>query len=197
MSRVLVLDAAGQPDRFVPARDAILAHAKNQVVWQLGEGSHDVMFRGGQNRMTGAESRIVTAPIIAIKNESGKFKRAATKPPALTNSALFARDRHLCAYCGRLFGDKSLSRDHILPTSRGGLDVWTNVVTACSNCNHRKDDQLLSECGMELLYVPYAPNWAEHLILEERNVLACQMDYLLSFIPDHSRIWDIVKERAN
>jgi 5-methylcytosine-specific restriction endonuclease McrA len=87
-----------------------------------------------------------------------------------------------------------LTRDHIVPTSRGGADSWLNVVAACEACNHKKDDRMLEECGMELLYVPYAPNRAEALILENRNVLACQMSYLKSFLPKHSRVWARLNE---
>jgi hypothetical protein len=48
---------------------------------------------------------------------------------------------------------------------------------------------------MELAYVPYAPNHAEALILEGRNILACQMSYLKAFLPKHSRVWDTIAER--
>ena len=58
--------------------------------------------------------------------------------PSLTNSMLFARDRQLCAYCGKRFLVRDLSRDHVVPVSRGGRDSWTNTVTACRSCNTRK-----------------------------------------------------------
>jgi hypothetical protein len=197
MSRILTLDASGQPKEWCSHQDAIVYHAKNLVAWQLGEGEGDILFRGGDNRLTGTQSRITTAPIIAIKGKSPGAAKRMNKTPTLTNPELFRRDRMLCAYCGRLFRDSHLSRDHVIPTSRGGKDVWTNVVTACLDCNHDKDDQLLEECGMKLLYVPYAPNWAEALILENRNVLACQMEYLCGFIPTHSRVWDDIRARGH
>lgn len=192
MSRVLALDSQGQPHRWVSHEEAIVYHAKQLVAWQLGQGEGDVLFRGGENRITGLQSQIVTAPIIAVKGEAASAKRA-NRVPTLTNTGLFRRDGHICAYCGKLFSDLHLTRDHIVPRSRGGEDRWTNVVTACESCNHRKDDRLLSECGMELLYVPYAPNRAEALILENRVILACQMDYLKSFLPEHSRVWERIR----
>jgi len=192
MSRILTLDAQGQPHRWVSYEDAIVYHAKNLVAWQLGEGEGDVMYRGGENRITGLTSTITTAPIIAVKGETGK---RAYKVPSLTNRELFRRDRHLCAYCGKVFSDLRLTRDHIIPQSKGGKDTWMNVVTACESCNHRKDDHMLEEIGMKLLYVPYTPNRAEALILENRNVLACQMEYLKSFLPDHSRVWDDMRDK--
>lgn len=188
MSRILTLDAQGTPHRWVSYEDAIVYHAKNLVAWQMGEGEGDVLYRGGISRMTGKQSRITTAPIIAVKGESAAAKRM-NKPPALTNRELFRRDHFMCAYCGKIFKDLNLTRDHIVPRSKGGEDKWTNVVTACETCNHRKDDRLLHECGMQLLYVPYAPNRAEALILENRVILGCQMEYLKSFLPQHSRVW--------
>lgn len=196
MSRILTLDSQGQPNEWVSHQDAIVYHAKGLVAWQLGEGEGNVRFRGGENRVTGQMSQITTAPIIAVKGQAAASKRA-NKPPALSNTALFRRDGHLCAYCGKLFSDLRLTRDHVVPTSRGGADRWTNVVSACERCNHVKDDMLLEECGMELLYVPYAPNRAEALLLENRNVLACQMSYLKSFLPEHSRIWERIRAQAH
>jgi len=192
MAKILALDSAGQPDRWLSKNDAIVYHAKNLVAWQLGEGAGDVLYRGGINKISGNQSQIITAPIISVKNENGKYKRV-NKAPTLTNRELFRRDRFMCAYCGKLFSEDRLTRDHIIPRSRKGLDVWTNVVTACEGCNHKKDDSLLEECGMELLYVPYTPTRAEYLILDNRNILQCQMDYLLGFVPDHSRVWKEVR----
>jgi len=195
MSRILTLDSQGQPHRWVSHESAIVYHAKGLVAWQQGEGEGDILFRGGDNRVTGKQSQIITAPIIAVKGESGTHKRAH-KAPSLTNKELFRRDRHLCAYCGKIFKDLDLTRDHIVPTSRGGKDIWMNVVTACERCNHRKDDRTLEECNMQLLYVPYTPNRAEALILENRNILGCQMEYLKAFLPEHSRVWDTIKAQA-
>lgn len=188
MSRILTLDAHGTPHRWVSHESAIVYHAKGLVAWQLGEGEGDVTFRGGENRITGQQSRIITAPIIAVKGESAAARRM-NKPPALTNRELFRRDHYMCAYCGGIFKELHLTRDHIIPRSKGGPDKWTNVVSSCEKCNHKKDDQLLQDCGMELLYVPYAPNRAEALILENRVILGCQIDYLKSFLPEHSRVW--------
>jgi hypothetical protein len=78
--------------------------------------------------------------------------------------------------------------------SRGGEDVWMNVVTACEHDNHKKDDKMLHEAGMELLYAPYTPNRAEHLILKGRRILPCQAEYLAAFIPEKSRVHEILKE---
>jgi 5-methylcytosine-specific restriction endonuclease McrA len=42
---------------------------------------------------------------------------------------------HQCAYCG---SEENLTIDHIVPQSKGGLDVTKNVVCCCHDCNQAK-----------------------------------------------------------
>ena len=67
----------------------------------------------------------------------------------LTRREVFRRDNYTCQYCGRHTMD--LTIDHIVPRHMGGTQSWTNVVAACSTCNHRKGGRTLSESGMSLL----------------------------------------------
>lgn len=41
---------------------------------------------------------------------------------------------------------------------------------------------------MPLLFVPYVPNRFEQLIIENRNCLADQMEFLIQRVPKHSRL---------
>lgn len=67
----------------------------------------------------------------------------------LNQRNLFVRDQYTCGYCQRHDADLSrgeyLTRDHVFPQTLGGKDEWTNVVTSCSTCNHRKDDHEVIE----------------------------------------------------
>jgi hypothetical protein len=142
------------------------------------------VYRGGLSRMTGIQSSIDVAPIVFLK-EVLKYE---TRTPPLTNHNLFARDRHICGYCTRHYVGSKLSRDHIIPTSKGGLNTWQNVITSCKHCNHEKADRTPEEAGMELVMLPYVPNHSERLLLSGRNILADQLDYLKAFLPKHSRL---------
>lgn len=184
MALILKLDANGTPAKWITWQDAAVYHAKGLVSWSSGE--NEFVLRGGENRISGEQSIIRTSSIIAVKGEAVGKRRP--RPPALNNRELFRRDKHLCAYCGGVFGDSKLTRDHIIPRSRNGTDTWMNVVTCCARCNQRKDDKTLEEAGLQLLYVPYVPSRAEHLILENRNILADQMEFLLAFVPENSRL---------
>lgn len=186
--RVLALDYHGTPHRWISKDDAIVYHAKKLVAWQLDDDKEQIVYRGGINKVTGIQSKICSAPIIAVKRSEGAAIRRMNSVPALTNRELFRRDHSMCAYCGKLFKDFKLTRDHIIPRSKGGEDKWMNVVTACGKCNRKKDDNLLEECDMQLLYLPYTPNRAEALILENRNILTCQMQFLKAYLPEHSRV---------
>lgn len=184
MALILQLDQQGQPNKWVTWQDAAVYHAKGLVAWELGE--FNTTIRGGNSRMTGEQSIIVTSSIIAVKGEAGGKRKH--RAPALNNRELFRRDRHMCGYCGHVFGDAKLTRDHIQPKSRGGKDIWMNVVTCCAKCNQKKDDKTLAESGLQLLYLPYIPSRAEHLILANRNVLVDQMEFLMTFVPANSRL---------
>lgn len=181
---VLALDISGIPRQWIGYDDAITYHAKQAVAWNMG----DVVakYRGGTQN-SGVLSYIETTSIIAIRGHGfDPYKHGRV---ALSNRTLFGRDRHICAYCGKHFPNYNhLSRDHIIPKSRGGKNEWMNVVTACKKCNSEKGNLTLKEARMELLYVPYIPNHFENMILQNRNILSDQMDYLLAGIPKHSRL---------
>lgn len=183
---ILQLDASGAPQAWVGWQDAVIYHAKEMVAWSLGE--IEFTFHGGKNKNSGEQSVITTASIIAVKGHSGS-KAAKYKIPALSNKTLFRRDKNLCAYCGNHFSYDDLSCDHIQPVSRGGKNVWQNVVSACKPCNQRKNDQTPEEAHMQLLYVPYVPTKYEAMILNNRKILADQMEFLMAHVPKNSRLW--------
>ena len=175
IERVLKLDVGGRPISWITREEGALLYCRDQVAWEAG--MEHIVLRGGYSRATRRRSVLLVSTIVAAH---GVHRGAdlLNDVPALTNPRLFRRDDHMCLYCGDYLYDGELTRDHVVPVSRGGADTWENVVTACRECNHRKADMLLDECGMRLLAVPYAPNRAEGLILENRHILGDQMEFL-------------------
>ena len=189
--QILGLDKSGTPRHWMTPQEAVEAIAKEHVVWSLGDPI--VVFRGGWNK-DGIRSVISTPPIIAVRGIDFAKQRKHQRV-ILNNTSLFSRDMNMCAYCGEVFPNKrKLSRDHIVPTSRGGVNSWTNCVTACIPCNTRKDNRHPNECGMTLRYIPYEPNHHEQLILRNRHILKDQMEYLLRGVPATSRVHDLAKK---
>lgn len=181
-TRVLSLDAGGRILDWISWQDAVCLYVREAVAWTLGEPCLTVH---GGHRNNGEQSTLDLHPIVASR---GHCREHAIDPsPALTNTALFARDRHICLYCGTHYGRGELTRDHVVPLSRGGRDAWVNVVTACLHCNIKKGGRTPQQAVMPLLAVPYRPSWVEHLILSNRNILADQMEFLVHHLPRKRR----------
>ncbi len=172
---ILRLDITGRPSRWIPWQEAVVLDAKDMISWNAGETYFT--FRGGTNRISGRRSLARINSIIAVSGRH-KIRLESELTPLLSNRELFRRDGHLCMYCGRRFADKDLTRDHLVPLSRGGKDSWSNVVAACQSCNHAKGATTPEQAHMPLLAVPYVPNRAEYLVLSNRQILADQMAFL-------------------
>ena len=152
-----------------------VAVAANQdcTIWDL----EDI----GDNWTRADASKI--PPIIAMRGRiQGGFSIS------LNNKALFRRDQHLCLYCGHELHRSMLTRDHVIPVSRGGADVWANCVTACRSCNNRKGNRTPEVADMPVLAVPFTPNPWEYTFLERDRILGDQMDYLKQQFSSH-RDW--------
>lgn len=106
----------------------------------------------------------------------------------VSNIILFSRDHETCQYCGRhrreLRTREFLTRDHVIPQSRfenrDDANTWTNCVTACSTCNHRKADRTPEEADMKLLSSPTEPHFVR-LVWALRTLTPLQRRYVTQF----------------
>jgi hypothetical protein len=187
MTHILGLDIAGNPWAWLSPEDAVCYYAKGKVAWELGDDA--VLFRGGMSN-AGVRSIIGVKPIIAVfGSDIMASMQADVLPLGDRNELLFKRDRCICGYCAGRFPKGDLTRDHIIPRSRGGANTWENCCSCCLRCNQEKRNRTPAEWGRELVYVPYAPSRWEHFILNARTgILADQMDYLAAKLPKHSRV---------
>jgi 5-methylcytosine-specific restriction endonuclease McrA len=182
--RILRLDLSGRPIDWVTWQDAVCLYAREIVVWTLGDAV--LRIRGGYSRVHHVRSTLDVHSIIAC---DGKVAPPWQGTPPLTNEALFRRDLNVCLYCGNTFPDGELTRDHVVPMSRRGRDSWDNVVAACRRCNHHKGNRLVHECSMELLALPYVPNFAEYLaLINSGRILGDQMNFLKKSFGRNSRL---------
>ena len=183
--QVLRTDVAGMPLEWIDYREAVRLYHSEQVAYDCGTRLYSVF--GGYSAVDGRRSRIDVNSIIATHGTSQGLARNRDKfVPPLNNRTLFKRDANLCLYCGMRFLTRDLTRDHITPVSQGGSDAWTNVATACRRCNNYKGGRTPEQAAMQLIAVPFTPNYAEYIYLKGRRVLADQMKYLLAHIPRSS-----------
>lgn len=86
-----------------------------------------------------------------------QYDRLPSREVRFTRRNIFYRDRNRCQYCGKVFPQRSLNLDHVIPLSRGGTSSWENVVCACQRCNTAKGARTPSEAGMRLVRTPRKP----------------------------------------
>lgn len=168
----LALNASFEPLTLIPIQRALrlVIDKKAEVL----EVDGDRRFRSEKLELPAP----VVIRLVRFIHVPKRFRRQ------VTNTFLFARDGYTCQYCGRhrrqLGYRESLTRDHVVPLSRGGDNGWANVVTACSRCNLRKGNALPPECGFRLPAEPREPNHVE-LIWAVRRITPTQARYIGMF----------------
>ena len=187
---------SGMPLEWIDYKQAVRLYCKGRVVYTLGELMYTI--RGGVNAQTGKRSVLKINSIIATDGDhhNANHVRFDYVPP-LNNDALFARDAGVCMYCGEKPRRTELSRDHIIPMSRGGADSWMNVVTACKRCNNHKAGHTPEEVDMKLIAIPFEPNFAEYVYLKGRRILADQMEFLTAYFPRSSPLRNRIEAQLN
>jgi 5-methylcytosine-specific restriction endonuclease McrA len=85
------------------------------------------------------------------------YAKVPKKRPKLCARTIRERDGNRCQYTGRLLRPDEGSLDHVVPRSRGGKDVWENLVWSAKDVNQRKADRLPHEAGLKLLSTPSTP----------------------------------------
>jgi len=76
---------------------------------------------------------------------------------SLSRKNILLRDHSTCQYCGRPHPSHELTFDHVVPRSKGGTTVWSNVVTACGGCNLLKGNRLPKQSGLYPRQRPVQP----------------------------------------
>jgi hypothetical protein len=183
---ILAIDKACQPIGWIGVEAAAYHYTKGTVL-DDSMGGVAAVLHGGVNAVHGRRSELEVRSILMLDGPVQKSEHIRRAPP-VTLAALFERDRRVCAYCGGLFQRVELEAEHVLPESRGGAYVWTNLVSACRACNQKKGNRTPEEARMPLLYVPYTPVRNEWMILSGRRISGDQMDFLMLGVPKHSRL---------
>jgi 5-methylcytosine-specific restriction endonuclease McrA len=170
--RCLALNASFEPLTMVPVRRALrlVIEGKAEIV------ESDGVDLVRSERLAFPKPAIIR--LVKFVHVPRRFRRQ------VTNTFLFARDAYRCQYCHRsqleLRHRECLTRDHLVPLSRGGDNEWTNCVTACSTCNTKKGNHLPAECGMHPLSAPHEPHFV-HLSWAVRRLTGQQAKYIRLF----------------
>ncbi len=122
--KTLLLSQSYEPIKVISWQRAItlLFLGKVEVVEEYGDAVRSVTF-------------IIKIPSVVRLLRA--FRRHH-RPVKFSRVNIYARDGYACQYCGDKLGVDELTYDHVVPRSQGGRTEWTNIVTACHDCNRRK-----------------------------------------------------------
>lgn len=152
----LIYNTTGEPLELVPSHLGLVLHLRGKAV----------ILETVPNRFVRSPRLTFPLPASVVLRQ---HRRVRSRVAPLSNGNLFLRDGYRCGYCGRhrreLSRREQLTRDHLVPRSRGGPNEGLNVVTACSSCNHRKDDRLVEDLGQRTRVRPWIPSRGQLLTL--------------------------------
>jgi 5-methylcytosine-specific restriction endonuclease McrA len=151
MKRALLLNADYSPIKFISDVAAITLFYKERA--EVVHGMNGKLSQWDDEFKSPSTSIRVPATIRLLKRVSKKWK-----VPRFRKKVLFNRDNWSCQFCAVPLNWKTITVDHILPSSRGGASSWLNCVVACKSCNRFKSNRTPEEAGMTLLQKPTVPN---------------------------------------
>lgn len=150
-TKCVVLNATYEPITVVTSKRALLLFLEGKAI--IVEEHPELVVRSPRQTFP--------VPLMIALTRYIKGRRVFKTPALLTQKNLFVRDAYTCQYCNRhksVFKQSEfLTRDHIHPVAKGGMDMWENVVTSCNTCNNKKADKLLETINMRLAKMPVIP----------------------------------------
>ena len=153
---VLLLDSTFEPLKIISWEDAMhkVVSGDAEVVEET-----DYLIR----------SAYVEWKLPSVIRQFKKFKRKGKVQFSRLN--IYMRDGWTCQYCRERKHTKELTFDHVLPRAQGGKTSWTNIVTACRECNHAKEDRTPEQAGLKLMKKPEEPKWLPAQMIIKMKVL--------------------------
>jgi 5-methylcytosine-specific restriction endonuclease McrA len=117
----------------------------------------------GKVEMLEAYDQVVRGKSLSLQMPSVvrlmRYARGRTKGVKFSRSNVYRRDGFACQYCGAQPGVAHLTFDHVVPRAQGGRTEWSNIVTACDDCNASKADRTPEQAGMQLARKPSRPEY--------------------------------------
>lgn len=141
--KCLQLNSTYEPMSFIDIDKALKLHFRGKI---------DIISTWNE-KITWISGSMKLPAIIKLN----KYVRHIRRRTNFDRHTLFRRDSFLCAYCLKALSANSLTIDHIVPKSQGGLTTWLNTVSCCAKCNSYKENRTPEEANMKLLIKPTVP----------------------------------------
>lgn len=145
MEHTLLLSHGYEPLKIISWKKAVILWFLDKV--EVVEEYDDVI-----------RSPSLTLPLPAVV-KLHRYVKFIPQRVKFSRQNLFVRDNYTCQYCQKSHPPSQLTYDHVVPRSYGGTTSWTNIVTACKRCNHKKGNKPLHAVNFTLARDPVEPKW--------------------------------------
>lgn len=155
-SRCLLLNADFTPLSIIDWEKAIVWYMKYECDPKYGINIIDFYKN---DYINGVNNKKYPIPAIA---KTKRFFRIHKQNITFSRKNIFLRDDYTCQYCGNKFEHSDLTYDHVIPKSvwrdkTSSPTCWTNIVTACIDCNRKKSNKTPKQASMPLKNLPCIP----------------------------------------
>lgn len=143
MRRCLLLNSWYLPIRVIAWTDAVTAWYKG-IVEIVAEYEETISSPSVTMRLPA---------VVRLKRQLPTNKKAVK----FSRLAIYTRDQFRCTYCGKRCNWSELTYDHIWPRHLGGPTTWTNITSACADCQIKKGSKTPDEAQMYPSIEPCEP----------------------------------------
>jgi 5-methylcytosine-specific restriction endonuclease McrA len=113
--------------------DRRVVHRLEQILFRPGESGVKAWRYG--------PVQFITLEVPAPQTEQARKGEMKSRKPEPFMVRLAKETAGVCIYCDPANPRPAEDKDHVFPQSRGGPDVWDNLVPACKACNKEKDNR--------------------------------------------------------
>ncbi len=142
MASTLLLNASYEPMKVIPWQRAVTLVFLGKV---------DIV-EAYENEIRSVTASLPMPSVVRLRRYARQDRRVK-----FSRTNVYRRDNFACQYCGAQPGAPALTLDHVVPRAHGGRTEWTNIVTACVECNARKADRTPDQAKMSLPRNPERP----------------------------------------
>jgi 5-methylcytosine-specific restriction endonuclease McrA len=155
-SRCLLLNADYSPLTIISWKRALVWSIKYEINNNTGI---EIIDFYKDDFISGTNNKKYPIPAVA---RTAKYFKQSTQTVNFSRKNIYIRDNYTCQYCNQIKDFKDLTYDHVIPKSlfknfRGSATTWTNIVTACVNCNRKKGSRTPKMANMPLKTIPVVP----------------------------------------
>lgn len=179
----LVLNADYTPLSIIHWERAIIWHIKYTENPKYGI---DIVDFYKNDFIAGTSNKKYPIPCVA---KTKRYFKSQTNTITFSRKNIFMRDDYTCQYCNRVYSVDKLTYDHVIPKSvwnynTGSPTSWTNIVTACVECNRKKGNKTPKQANMPLINLPIKPQKTSKYL-----PIAHQLFRIKDNIPDEWKLY--------